>query len=104
MPTPTPPGASGPPGRNYSTVNGGGGGTGARQRDAKGNATKGGAVTSGTTGKNTTGKSFNYGGLVSPSKPKIKKMRNDNTAGLASKKKAKQKAQAKKGALAAKRT
>jgi hypothetical protein len=63
-----------------------------------------GAVTASTTGKNTTGKKFNYGGLVSPSKPTIKKMRNDNTAGLASKKKAKQKAQAKKGALAAKRT
>jgi hypothetical protein len=31
-------------------------------------------------------------------------MRNDPTSGLASKKKAKQKAQAKKGALAAKRT
>ena len=93
-----------PPGRTYSTVNSGGGGKGERQRDAKGNATKGGAVTSGTTGKNTTGKSFNYGGLVSPSKPKIKKMRNDPTSGLASKKKAKQKAQAKKGALAAKRT
>ena len=41
-----------------STVNSNGNGTGARQRDAKGNATKGGAVTSSTTGKNTTGKSF----------------------------------------------
>jgi hypothetical protein len=87
-----------------SSVNSGGDGAGQRQRDSKGNATKGGEVTAGTTGKNTTGKSFNYGGLVSPSKPKIKKMRNDPTAGLASKKKAKQKAQAKKGALAAKRT
>ena len=90
--------------QSQTTVNSGGDGRGERQRDAKGNATKGGAVTSGTTGKNTTGKSFNYGGLVSPSKPKIKKMRNDPTSGLASKKKAKQKAQAKKGALAAKRT
>ena len=87
-----------------SSVNSGGDGAGQRQRDSKGNATKGGEVTAGTTGKNTTGKSFNYGGLVSPRKPKIKKMRNDPTAGLASKKKAKQKAQAKKGALAAKRT
>jgi hypothetical protein len=87
-----------------SSVNSGGDGAGQRQRDSKGNATKGGEVTAGTTGKNTTGKSFNYGGLVSPRKPKIKKMRNDPTSGLASKKKAKQKAQAKKGALAAKRT
>jgi len=87
-----------------STVNSGGDGAGARQRDSRGNETKGGEVNSGTTGKNTTGKSFNYGGLVSPSKPKIKKMRKDPTSGLAAKKKSKQKAQAKKGALAAKRT
>ena len=44
------------------------------------------------------------GGLASTDKPIIKKMPKDNTSGLASKKKAKQKAQAKKGALAAKRT
>ena len=44
------------------------------------------------------------GGLASKKKPTVKKMRSDNTAGLASKKKAKQKAKAKKGALAAKRT
>ena len=44
------------------------------------------------------------GGLASKKKPAVKKMRKDNTAGLASKKKAKQKAKAKKGALAAKRT
>jgi len=93
-----------PPSRDYSTVNSGGEGRGARQRDSRGNETKGGEVNSGTTGKNTTGKSFNYGGLVSPSKPKIKKMRKDPTSGLAAKKKSKQKAQAKKGALAAKRT
>ena len=93
-----------PPGRTYSTVNSGGGGKGKQQRDAKGNATLGGAVTSGTTGKNTTGNRFNYGGAVTSNKPKIKKMRNDPTLGLASKKIAKQKAQAKKGALAAKRT
>ena len=46
----------------------------------------------------------NAGGLATKKKPSVKKMRNDPTAGLASKKKAKQKAQAKKGALAAKRT
>ena len=73
-------------------------------QDKKGNDTRGGEVTSGTTGKNTTGNKFNYGGVVTSNKPKIKKMRNDPTAGLASKKIAKQKAQAKKGALAAKRT
>ena len=44
------------------------------------------------------------GGLATKKKPEVKKMRNDPTSGLASKKKAKQKAQAKKGALAAKRT
>jgi len=44
------------------------------------------------------------GGLVSKKKPKIKKMRSDNTSGLASKKKSKERAKAKKGALAAKRT
>ena len=44
------------------------------------------------------------GGVVTKKKPSVKKMRNDPTAGLASKKIAKQKAQAKKGALAAKRT
>jgi hypothetical protein len=44
------------------------------------------------------------GGLISKKKPKIKKMRSDNTSGLASKKKSKEKAKAKKGALAAKRT
>jgi len=47
---------------------------------------------------------YNMGGLATKKKPAVKKMRNDPTAGLASKKKAKQKAQAKKGALAAKRT
>jgi hypothetical protein len=47
---------------------------------------------------------YAQGGLASKMKPAVKKMRNDPTAGLASKKKAKQKAQAKKGALAAKRT
>ena len=47
---------------------------------------------------------YNMGGVVTKKKPSVKKMRNDPTAGLASKKIAKQKAQAKKGALAAKRT
>jgi len=45
-----------------------------------------------------------YGGLAAKKKPVVKKMRKDPTSGLAAKKKAKQKAQAKKGALAAKRT
>ena len=45
---------------------------------------------------------LNKGGLVG--KEPIKKMRSDNTTGLAAKKKSKAKAQAKKGALAAKRT
>ena len=44
------------------------------------------------------------GGLASKKKQPIKKMRKDPTSGLAAKKKSKQKAKAKKGALAAKRT
>ena len=45
------------------------------------------------------------GGLLTKAdKPKVKKMRKDNTSGLAAKKKSKEKAKAKKGALAAKRT
>jgi len=45
------------------------------------------------------------GGLLTKSdKPKVKKMRSDNTSGLAAKKKSKERAKAKKGALAAKRT
>jgi hypothetical protein len=47
---------------------------------------------------------LNKGGLASKKTPVVKKMRQDPTAGLAAKKKSKQKAQAKKGALAAKRT
>ena len=46
----------------------------------------------------------NAGGLAVKKKPAVKKMRKDPTSGLAAKKKSKQKAQAKKGALAAKRT
>jgi len=70
---------------------GGGGGSGAAGKGA---------------GTAKSGYSFglSQGGLATKNKPKIKKMRNDPTSGLASKKKAKQKAQAKKGALAAKRT
>jgi len=45
------------------------------------------------------------GGLLTKAdKPKVKKMRKDNTSGLAAKKKSKERAKAKKGALAAKRT
>jgi hypothetical protein len=43
------------------------------------------------------------GGMASKKKPKLKKMRKDNTSGLAAKKKSKERAKAKKGALAAKR-
>jgi len=52
------------------------------------------------------GQTMDYaqGGLASKIKPEVMKMRNDPTSGLAAKKKSKQKAQAKKGALAAKRT
>ena len=98
----------GPKGNNSGPVGGSTSGPksrGGKQRQQRSKQQNSGKeVTAGTTGKNTTGKSFNYGGLVSPSKPKIKKMRKDPTSGLASKKIAKQKAQAKKGALAAKRT
>ena len=54
--------------------------------------------------QNSGREDYAYGGLASKMKPAVKKMRKDPTAGLASKKIAKQKAQAKKGALAAKRT
>jgi len=91
--------------QGQSTGNGGEG-RGQRQRDAEagkgfgqGNANK----ASKDKGQTDYG-FFNYGGLATKKKPSVKKMRNDPTAGLASKKKAKQKAQAKKGALAAKRT
>ena len=47
---------------------------------------------------------MNQGGLASKKKQPIKKMRKDPTSGLAAKKKSKQNAKAKKGALAAKRT
>jgi hypothetical protein len=83
-----------------STVNSGGGGDG-----PKGNNGFGASSSSGSTSSGQTDYGFyNHGGLATKMKPAVKKMRNDPTAGLASKKKAKQKAQAKKGALAAKRT
>ena len=44
------------------------------------------------------------GGLAGKKKPVVKKMRKDSTSGLAAKKKSKERAKAKKGALAAKRT
>ena len=48
---------------------------------------------------------LNKGGLIrKEDTPTIKKMRSDNTTGLAAKKKSKERAKAKKGALAAKRT
>ena len=47
---------------------------------------------------------YAHGGLAAKKKQPIKKMRKDPTSGLAAKKKSKQKAKAKKGALAAKRT
>jgi hypothetical protein len=91
--------------QGQSTGNGGEG-RGQRQRDAEagkgfgqGNANK----DSKDAGQTDYG-FFNYGGLATKKKPSVKKMRNDPTSGLASKKVAKQKAQAKKGALAMKRT
>ena len=96
----------GRPSQNPYTVNSGGDGRGQRQRDAEagngfgqGNANK----ASEDAGQTDYG-FFNYGGLATKNKPEVKKMRKDPTSGLAAKKKSKQKAQAKKGALAAKRT
>ena len=89
-----------------STVNSGGGGDGPKgDNSGYGGGGGGGAAGKGA-GTARSGYSFGLakGGLATKNKPKIKKMRNDPTSGLASKKKAKQKAQAKKGALAAKRT
>jgi len=53
--------------------------------------------------QNSGREDYAYGGLALKKEP-VKKMRKDPTSGLAAKKKSKQKAQAKKGALAAKRT
>ena len=76
---------------------------GERGRGGASNAPTGG--TSSSSSGNGTSRYFKAaGGLISKKKPAVKKMRSDNTAGLASKKKSKERAQAKKGALAAKRT
>ena len=83
----TSPGVSGPPGRNYSSST-------SNDDDDDSESTSGG---------NPFGY-MNQGGLASKKKQPIKKMRKDPTSGLAAKKKSKQKAKAKKGALAAKRT
>ena len=87
--------ANGPPGRNY--------------KDDSGTSSP---VANGPPGRNYKDDSeddsedgfMNRGGLASKKKPAVMKMRKDPTAGIAAKKKSKKKAQAKKGALAAKRT
>ena len=96
----------GRPDQGINTRNSGGDGEGQRQRDAEagkgfgqGNANK----DSEEEGQTDYG-FMNQGGLASKKKQPIKKMRKDPTSGLAAKKKSKQKAKAKKGALAAKRT
>jgi hypothetical protein len=86
--------------QSQTTVNSGGDGRGERQRNAAGGTGGGVRSSSGQSGYqgSSVGEAGRYkGGL-------IKKMRSDNTTGLASKKKSKEKAKAKKGALAAKRT
>jgi len=93
-----------PPGRTYSTVNSGGGGGGLKGNNSTYQSAKEPSKAQKAERKSDEDKMFYQGGLASKMKPAVKKMRNDPTAGLASKKKAKQKAQAKKGALAAKRT
>jgi hypothetical protein len=77
--------ASGPPGRNYSS---------STSNDDEDD------------GGPQDGQTMDYahGGLAAKKKQPIMKMRKDPTSGLAAKKKSKQKAKAKKGALAAKRT
>jgi len=89
-----------------STVNSGGDDRGKRQRDAEaGNGFgQGDANKKSEEGGQTDYGYYNYGGLATKNKPEVMKMRKDPTSGLAAKKKSKQKAQAKKGALAAKRT
>ena len=86
--------------QSQTTVNSGGDGRGDRQRNAAGGTGGGVRSSSGQSGYqgSSVGEAGRYkGGL-------IKKMRSDNTTGLAAKKKSKEKAKAKKGALAAKRT
>ena len=100
--------------QSQTTVNSGGGDPSNKKGDN--NNTRG-PVGGSTSGPKTRGNKqrqgtgpqagqtmYAQGGLATKMKPAVKKMRNDPTAGIASKKIAKQKAQAKKGALAAKRT
>ena len=79
---------------------------GQRQRDAEaGNGFGQGNANQASEDEGQTDYGYmNRGGLASKKKPAVMKMRKDPTSGIAAKKKSKQKAQAKKGALAAKRT
>ena len=83
-------------------------GTSRGGRKGRGAAASNKSTSSSTSSSTSGGNPFGYkakGGLITKAdKPPIKKMRSDNTMGLASKKKSKERAQAKKGALAAKRT
>ena len=88
--------------QSQTTINSGGDNTGAQQRAAEVEVTQ--EQIDDADQQNSGRFDAAYGGLASKKRPVVKKMRMDNTSGLAAKKKAKQKAQAKKGALAAKRT
>jgi len=88
--------------QSQTTINSGGDNTGAEQRAAEVEVTQ--EQIDDADQQNSGRFDAAYGGLASKKRPVVKKMRMDNTSGLAAKKKAKQKAQAKKGALAAKRT
>ena len=93
--------------QSQSTVNSGGGDNPNKGNNSGGYSGGGGGGAAGKgAGTAKSGYSFGLaqGGLVAKNKPKIKKMPKDNTTGLAAKKKSKEKAKAKKGALAAKRT
>ena len=91
-----------------STVNSGPSDNSGGNGNKNDNQGYGGGGGKGGKGKNTARSGYSFGlaegGMVSKKDSSIMKMRNDPTAGLASKKIAKQKAKAKKGALAAKRT
>ena len=91
-----------------STVNSGPSDNSGGNGNKNDNQGYGGGGGKGGKGKNTAKSGFSFGlaqgGMASKKASPIMKMRDDPTAGLASKKIAKQKAQAKKGALAAKRT
>jgi len=91
-----------------STVNSGPSDNSGGNGNKNDNQGYGGGGGKGGKGKNTARSGYSFGlaegGMVSKKDSSIMKMRKDPTSGLASKKKAKQKAQAKKGALAAKRT